>query len=267
MIWAATGLIIAARIFGLEIWQSAMVAAFLSLVIYLVERLMIAIPKGILVTTARIFIGAVIALLGASAVDMTVFEREIADQLKADGEVRITSEFDALIDSQRQTISVKKSDWLNAQGAANCEANGTCGSRVRSVGPVYKELSRHANLLREEFVASQVKLDQLMSQKANSLQDWRNSSTALEQAGLLARIQALHTYTMNHPAAMVGWIVFFLLMLSMELMVVLSKMVFPETVDDHIETIREQISKEKAHAYLVAMTSPEWSVRQLINSN
>ena len=35
-------------------------------------------------------------------------------------------------------ISRKKTDWLKIQEAADCESNGTYGSKIRSVVPVYR---------------------------------------------------------------------------------------------------------------------------------
>jgi hypothetical protein len=49
-------------------------------------------------------------------------------------------------------------------------------------------------------------------------------------------------------------------------MVVLSKLVFGETVDDELDQIREQISQQKARAYMEAVTSPVANARQLLES-
>ena len=84
------------------------------------------------------------------------------------------------------------------------------------------------------------------------------------ESGLLARIEALHQYTMENNAALVGWSLFFALILFFELMVVLAKLVFGETVDDKIEAMREELSKNKAEAYIEAVTSPLFNARQLL---
>lgn len=154
--------------------------------------------------------------------------------------------------------------FRHSQDAANCEANGTCGSKIRNVGPVYREMAKQAQLLRAEYTAAQAKLSELAADREQALVDWRLSSDATEQAGLLARVEALHQYTMNNPAAFVAWLLFFSLVLFFELMVVLVKLVFGETVDDRIEMIREQISQHKAAAFMEAMTSPVAGARRLL---
>ena len=266
VLWAVTGFVIASRVFHLSNWESAGIAAFCSGLIYLLERLVLATPKAWFVNVGRLVIGLVISVLGASAVDLVIFEREIVLQLRVTGQARITAEYDLALAQQRAVVSQKKADWMTAQNAANCEADGTCGSRVRSVGPVYQKLAQQAQLLRQDYDLAHARLDALAVERQAALHAWRESPKALEEAGLLSRVDALHHYTMNNTAALVAWLLFFVLVLSMELMVVFVKLVFGETVDDRLERIREQLSRHKAESYLEAMTSPLAGARGLLES-
>jgi hypothetical protein len=58
-----------------------------------------------------------------------------------------------------------------------------------------------------------------------------------------------------------------MLVLFFELMVVLTKLVFDETVDDELDLIREQISQQKARAYMEAVTSPVASAKNLLQAS
>lgn len=265
-LWIVTGYLIASRVFHLESGVAAGVAAFCAVLVYLVERLVLAAPKAWFVNPGRLLIGIVISVLGASAVDLVVFEREVVLQLRASGEARITREFDAALKAQRTEVETRKTDWLRAREAASCEANGTCGSRVRSVGPVYREMARQAEILRRDYDSSLVKLSQIEDERSRTLDEWRNSPRAIEEAGLLSRVEALHHYTVNNTAALVAWALFFVLVLCMELMVVLVKLVFGETVDDQIIRIREELSMHRAQSYLEAATSPYAGARRLIEA-
>jgi hypothetical protein len=267
LLWAITGYVIASQIFRLDAWPAAAVAYFCACLIYLVERLVLVTPKVWFVNLGRVLLGVVISVLGASTVDLVIFDREIIQQLRESGEVRIQANADKAADTQRQTVAQKKTDWLNIQDAANCEANGTCGSRVRSVGPVYRELSRQAVILRSEYLAAQAQLEQLDRQRAQTLAQWRATPLAVEQAGLLARVEALHQYTKHNTAAFVAWLLFFMLVLVLELMVVLTKLVFGATVDDELDQIREQISQQKARAYMDAVTSPVAGAKNLLQAS
>ena len=267
LLWAVTGYVIASQVFRLGVWPAVAVACFCAGLIYLVERLVLATPKVWFVNLGRVLIGVVISVLGASTVDLVIFDREITQQLREAGEARIQADADRAADTQRQAVAQKKADWFKLQEAANCEANGTCGSKVRSVGPVYRELSRQAETLRSDYLDAQVQLEQLGVQKAQTLAQWRATPQAVEQAGLLARVEALHQYTMHNTAAFVAWLLFFMLVLFFELMVVLAKLVFGETVDDELDQIREQISKQKARAYMDAVTSPVADAKYLLQAS
>ena len=266
VLWAVTGFVIASRVFHLSNWESAGIAAFCSGLIYLLERLVLATPKAWFVNIGRLVIGLVISVLGASAVDLVIFEREVILQLRVAGQARITAEYDLALAQQEAVVSQKKADWMTAQTSANCEADGTCGSRVRSVGPVYQKLAQQAQLLRQDYDRAHTRLEALAVERQTALDAWRESPKALEEAGLLSRVDALHQYTMNNTAALVAWLLFFVLVLSMELMVVFVKLVFGETVDDRLERIREQLSRHKAESYLEAMTSPLAGARGLLDS-
>jgi len=267
LLWAVTGYVIASQIFRLGVWSAAAVACFCAGLIYLVERLVLATPKAWFMNLGRMLIGVVIAVLGASTVDLVIFDREIGQQLRDAGAARIQAESDKAADAQQQAVTQKKADWLRIQQAANCEANGTCGSKIRNVGPVYRELARQAEMLRADYVSAQSQLEQLGARRAQALAQWRAAPQAAEQAGLLARVEALHQYTMQNTAAFVAWILFILLVLFFELMVVLAKLVFGETVDDELDRIREHISQQKARSYMEAVTSPVAGARQLLEAS
>jgi hypothetical protein len=266
-LWAIFGFLIASKIFHLTDEVAAMVGGLSALLIYMIERLVLATPKGFIVNVARVFIGLVISILGASTVDLIIFDREIQDQLNKTAETKLVEEHEALINRQTLVTEQKKDEWFEAQAAANCEANGTCGSGIRSIGPVYRELARQAEFLRQEYLTAQSALTALTEKRDQELSAWRANPPSTADAGLLARVQALHDYVMTNTAAMVAWALFFTLVLFFELMVVFSKMVFGETVDDELDRIREQISQKKARDYQEAVTSPVAGAYSLVESS
>jgi hypothetical protein len=265
ILWAITGYVLASQIFELNFWPSISASLFCAGLIYMVERLVLATPKGGFVNLGRFTIGIVMAVIGACTVDLVLFDKEISHQLREIDEIRITEKYEKLLDSQGQIVADKKSDWFKAQDASNCEANGTCGSKVRSVGPVYRELSRQAKILREEYFSAQRRLEEISKEK--SLESLESSTIAVKEAGLLARVEALHQYVANNTAAFIAWILFLLLILFFELIVVMVKIVFQgkETVDDQIDRYRELVSQHKARAYMDATTSPVARAQRLLD--
>jgi hypothetical protein len=267
MLWAVTGYVIASQIFMLQTWSAAAVAGFCAGLIYLVERIVLATPKVWYVNLSRLLIGVVVSLLGASTVDLVIFDREVTQELREEGEARIQAEFDKTTQKQALVLAQQKADWFAAQEAANCEANGTCGSKLRNVGPVYRELSRQAEVLRLEYTATQNELARINNERSQAVTQWRDKPDLVTQAGLLSRVEALHQYTLHNTAALVAWALFFLLVLCFELMVVFAKLVFSDTVDDELDHIREHISQQKARAYMEAVTSPVASAKALLTQS
>ena len=266
LLWAVTGYVISSNIFHLEASMSLCVAFFCAMAIYLVERIVLATPKNFIVNALRLVIGLVIAVLGASTVDLVIFDREIAEQLHINAQERILQDYEKNTASVVEMMERKKADWQRAQDAANCEANGTCGSRMRSVGPVYRELARQAETLRKDYLRELKKYESMTEKKNAQIEAARESSQTASQAGLLARVKALHDYTSNNTAAFIAWALFLCLVLFFELMVVIAKLVFGETVDDELDRIREWISQEKARAYKDAITSPVYSAREMVRT-
>jgi hypothetical protein len=264
LVWAITGYLIAHGVFDLGKGGSIIVAFTCGALVYMVERLVLATPKAPLMTTGRFIIGFVIALLGASAVDLVIFEREIEKQLIVSKRMEIESSHQEKVNLQAELVERTRIDWQQAQERAQCEANGTCGSRIRSIGPVYRELARHAEFLKSQFVAASAQLDSLKVAKEQALIAFDAAPPSSKDSGLLSRVQALHDYTLSNNMALIAWLLFFVLVLFFELMVVFCKMVFGETVDDELEKIRENISQEKARNYRDAVIDPNAGALALI---
>jgi hypothetical protein len=267
LVWAVTGYLIANGVFGLSASTSAMIAFGCASLVYLVERLVLATPKSPLMTVGRLMIGIVIALLGATAVDLVIFEREIEKQLIVSKRLEIESEHQNRVIAQAELTEQRRLDWQMAQEKASCEANGTCGSRIRSTGPVYRELARHADFLQAEYVAAGAQLTLLRTTKDQALEAFDAAPPSSMDSGLLTRVKALHDYTTNNLIAFVAWFLFLLLVLFLELTVVFCKIVFGETVDDEIEKIRENISQEKARRYRDAVVNPQAGALALIDAS
>ena len=262
ILWAVTGYVIAAKIFEMDAAASVAIATFCATIIYMIERIVLATPKKWCVNICRILIGLTIAVIGSSAVDLVIFDKEVSNQLiQAEG-ARVNAEYGKYSTKQEAVVAQKKIDWFRAQDAANCEANGECGSKTRSIGPIYRALSQQANVLHGEYLAAQAGLNDI------KIQNHKESQIAVSkvrgEAGLLARIEALHQYTWNNKAALVGWALCFLLIFAFEMMVVLVKLVFNETVDDKIEILKGELDHITATNHVRTLTSPIFNTNKLL---
>lgn len=94
--------------FHLNQLHAVTVAIVCSGLVYLVERIVLATPKVWFVNVSRLVIGLVISILGASTVDLVIFDREIAEQLQRDGEFRLLAEYDAQIQERAKGMALKR---------------------------------------------------------------------------------------------------------------------------------------------------------------
>ena len=265
ILWSVTGYIIAKNIFKLENETSLLVSGFCALMIYLVERLVISMPKAWYINIGRIAIGLIIAILGASTVDLVIFDREVTQQLVRNGERRIQGQFNDEVKRQKIEVEERREDWAKAKAAANCEANGTCGSGAKNLGPVARELLRQATVMGEEYKAAAVVLEKIRGERDLAVAAYRANPTGIEDAGLLERVRALHQYTKRHKAAFAFWILLFLLVLSFELMVIAVKFAFGETVDDKTNKLKERLDQKKVENYYETVTSPVFKANQVLS--
>ena len=265
ILWSVTGYIIAKSIFKLDFDLSLLVSGFCALMIYLVERLVISMPKAWYINIGRLAIGLIIAILGAATVDLVIFDREVTQELTRTGERRIRGQFNDEVKRQKIEVEERREDWAKAKAAANCEANGTCGSGTKNLGPVTRELLRQATVMGEEYKAAALALEKIRADRDAAVDSYRANPTGIENAGLLERVRALHKYTMRDGFALTFYILFFFLVLSFELMVIAVKFAFGETVDDKTNKLKEMLDQKKVENYYETVTSPVFKANQVLS--
>lgn len=265
-IWFSIGYLLSTQIFGLSVSAGAFVAALCGLTIFMIERLVIAAPKSLSVTVGRLVIALVVGIIGSAGLDLVLFDKEIDTQLKVSANKTLSDKYKVLIAEQAAGLEQLRNQWKIAQEKALCEANGTCGSGVRSVGPVFREAKRHADSLRADFERAEVKLATLRADFASDARALAADSTVTSSAGLLARINALHQYILTDGLTFVVWLILFVLVTCIELMVVFIKLSFGDTADDEIARLKERVRIHKANEYATAVMSPYAEANDLINS-
>jgi hypothetical protein len=264
-LWASSAWLIASSIFKCPLEVSAAVSVFCALLIYAVERIVIASPQSKWVTAARIVLGLLIATLGASTVDLVVFDREIESQLQVNVERKITADFERELAFLQTDAVNKRAQWERAQEAANCEANGTCGSRFANTGPIYRQLQSQAVFHRDAVLRQEEAITALRDRYTQALAAARQTHTP-PSAGLLERLQALHDFIGENTMAKAAWWLLASLVIMLELIVVFSKLAFGQTVDDHLEIVSQRVARLQADEYLACIDAPGSRVRQIVNS-
>lgn len=255
-LWFVTGYSVAKLVFEQDLIPAIVIAFACAAIIYSVERLVLLSPPSRVITTVRLFIGVVIAALGTFTIDLVVFDREVNSQLRENAKQQVSKQYESKLEAQRTTIDTKKKDWQDASQAAACEANGTCGSRIRTLGPIYRELKAKAERAEEQYLQAERDLALLIKERDEALLQVENDTELMANAGLLDRATALHQRIMENGMALMVFSLFFVLVFSLEMMVLSVKWLFDETVDDKIEKIQANIRQRKAEDYETAILSP-----------
>uniref|UniRef100_UPI004047B4A4 DUF4407 domain-containing protein n=1 Tax=Orrella sp. TaxID=1921583 RepID=UPI004047B4A4 len=266
LIWLVIGYLLSVRIFGLSDQAGLIVSAICGITIFLIERLVITAPKSIAVTIGRLVIALVVGIIGSVGFDLVIFDKEVNEQLKVSANQELSDRYKILIDNQVAEVEERRNQWKLAEEKAQCEANGTCGSGVRSIGPLYREAKRHADVLREDLQRAEQQLQTIKANFAVESSSLETDGTISSSAGLLARIKALHQYVFTDAVTIAAWVMLFLLVTCIELMVVFVKLAFGETVDDQIARLKAQVRIHKANRYASAVMSPYAEANELMNS-
>jgi hypothetical protein len=266
LLWWITGFMVAWKIFQLEVAWSAGVAVVCASLIYAIERLVILAPKRRAIAIVRGMIGLLIATLGALTFDLVIFDREVTAQLRDNAQVTIEKNYQEKIAKQEKLVKDRRQAWQAAEDKANCEANGTCGSGIRSTGPIYKNLKEIANFEKTQYLAADAELSRLTQEHSTAVLQLRQGRMVTEQAGLLDRIAAFHQRVMNDWTMLSVAGLFFFFIFMLELMVLFVKQAFGETIDDKIEAIHASIQERKAIDYQQTLLSPMANPRALAES-
>ncbi len=251
IIWALCAYMLASQLFGLSMWPSLAVAAGCAYVIFLVEKLVLSTPRTKWMFLARFVLTLLMSALGACVFDLVIFEKDIKAELSAKAAAAYAQKMQPEVERKADEVQAKDEARKAALDKANCEADGTCGSRKRSPGPIWRELMRQAEEKREEYVTAAAELEELKAQvKADAA---GAGERAVQEAGVLKRLQALHDYIGANKPAMAWWVVLFLVIMLLEASVLLAKYAGGKSIDEKLHEIREDMILQRAgrHAQML----------------
>jgi hypothetical protein len=215
IIWFIVSFLIAKNIFHLSLFLSFGISFFASSLIYLLERLVLASPKGFGIALIRIILGLAIGYMGAKSVDLVIFNKEIVQQLKVNSNNKINNAYNQQILTNEIDINNKYQLWQNARQASIGEADGTGGTKIKNVGPIFKQKAEYAETLRLDYIKTKDAMDALIQTKNKEISE--SISTSVESAGLLNQIEALEDFlSKNKTAKNVYWL-FFIIIMAFEL--------------------------------------------------
>ncbi|MEL7160874.1 MAG: DUF4407 domain-containing protein [Bacteroidota bacterium] len=207
------------------------------------------------VALPRLAMAVLLALVISKPLELKIFEKEIDAELivmeqetyKAQ-EDRIQARFAGsiataereLADLQAE-ISAKTTARDEAAAAALAEADGSGGSGIRNMGPIYRAKKATADKAAAELAATRAALQPQIDAKREAIADLRDQTSA-ETAnlnrgaygGIAARIDALHRLGSRSDAIWLASIFVTLLFIAIETAPIFTKLISPRSPYDHL---------------------------------
>ena len=254
LIWSVTGFCFAQRYIGLPIWGCCLVSLFFITIVVMIERqIILTTEKSFLMLAFRAIIAFVMAIVGSTIFDQTMFGKDIDKQMANNIEIQtanLTAQRVHTIDDKLSVLRAEYDSITNINSHLQEEINknpfiiqtsvtNSTNSLVMSDGTIKKvndpSVTRNqvANPKISQIEANNKKLEAIGVQE----QKWTEKKQTMEEdvrkeckesVGFLEELEAMWSIIINRPLAGAFYLVFFFLLMSLELFVVVSKTVDKE---------------------------------------
>lgn len=254
LIWSVTGFCFAQRYIGLPVWGCCLVSLFFITIVIMIERqIILTTEKSLSMLAFRAVIALVMAIVGSTIFDQTMFGKDIDKQMANTIEVQVaelTTQRVHTIDEKLAALKTE-SDSITAINSLLQEdvnknpfiiqtSRTSASNMVLMPDGSFKTVSNPSVTKSEvpnpkltQIETNNKKLDQISEQE----QKWTEKKQTMEEdvrkeckesVGFLEELEAMWSIITNRPLAGAFYLVFFFLLMSLELFVVVSKTVDKE---------------------------------------
>lgn len=254
LIWSVTGFCFAQRYIGLPVWGCAFVSLFFITIVIMIERQIILTTKKTFPMLAfRGMIALVMAVVGSTIFDQTMFGKDIDKQMTSNIELQVaslTKQRVHTIDEKLIALHTELDSLTKVNSYLQEEINNnpfvTQTSVTNSQNKVLMPDGTFKTVNNPSVTKNQVPNPKMANVEANNKaierlqaqeQTWTEKKQGMEEdvraeckasVGFLEELEAMWTIISTRPLAGVFYLVFFVLLMSLELFVVVSKMVDDE---------------------------------------
>lgn len=244
MVWSITGYCFAQRYIELPIWACALVSLFFVLVVINIERqIILATEKSKWVAIFRVVIALIMAVIGSTIVDQTMFGKDIDKQMSSTIEQqtsdlsqqrlvlieesleKVTHKMDsitAVTEKMQEEVLAKPFVIQTSTTTVPVTVDGKVKMKpsvtTTEVPNPKQQVIDENNKVLKELREHKRKLE---AQKQTVVDDTRKELT--ENVGFLEELEAMWAIISSRPMAGFFYVVFFLFIMSLELFVVVSK--------------------------------------------
>ena len=254
LIWGVTGFCFAERYIGLPIWACGFVSLFFITIVIMIERQIILTSERTFAMVAfRAIIAFIMAVVGSTIFDQTMFGKDIDKQMTNTIEaqvVELTNQRVRIIDEKLSSLhmEIDSIDKINAELQADINANPFIiqksvtnsqsklvmpNGQIKTVNNPSVTTNQVANPKQSILEANNKTAERLRDQEQNWMQKKQTveedaRKECKESVGFLEELEAMWTIITTRKLAGVFYAVFFILLMSLEMFVVVSKMVDKE---------------------------------------
>lgn len=249
IIWSITGFLFAQRYVGLPVWGCLLVSlVFVTIVVMIERQIILAINPTKKLALFRLFIAIIMAIVGSTVFDQTMFGKDIDKQLADNIEIQtasLTQKRVGVIDAKLNALQNEKSvldnenaqmqkdvnshPWVIQKSVTNSQQTVVVGEKMKTVNNPSVTTNQIANPKIETIKENNEKIKLLNDQE----KEWSQKKLTVEEntraeckanVGFLEELEAMVSIITNRWVAGAFYIIFFLLLMSLELFVVTSKM-------------------------------------------
>lgn len=254
LIWSVTGFCFGQRYIGLPVWGCCLVSAFFITIVIMIERqIILTAEKSFSMLAFRAIIAFVMAIVGSTIFDQTMFGKDIDKQMANTIEIQaadltaqrvhtieekliiLRAEYDSIsfVNSHLQE-EVNKNPFIVQTSVTNSTNSlAMSDGTIKKVNNPSVTKNQVPNPKIAQIESNNKKLETISEQE----QKWAEKKLTMEEdvrkeckdsVGFLEELEAMWSIITNRPLAGAFYLVFFFLLMSLELFVVVSKTVDKE---------------------------------------
>ena len=254
------------NLFNLNQLVSICTGAFLAYVIYSIDLTIINMTnKKLGSILIRFFIGLLFSVFGALIGDLIYFEKDVhhflLNKISAEDNNKFNEDVMVL---EKNIATLKNQSKQNWQSVIN-ESDGSGGSGKAGVGSILLKKEQIAKDTDLKVTQEENRLNQLKSAHQQRINEHKHQIKY--EMGLLDKMNALHHILKHDPISLILYVIFFLVILILDLLVLITKLSQQKTIDDFKTEVREKVQRIKLEEWKTAHQNGSAGAFEIIEHN
>ncbi len=262
LVWALVGYCLASNVLGLSRGMAILTSMVMALIIFLVDRsIILANTSNMKFALARIALALMSAYLGGIALEQTLFDKDIRQQIAENRQQLVQREEKRMDDGFKQQDEILLQERQDAEAkeavaitALNDELNGAPNSTgTRGYGNVAKVKEAQVNNAQAERAQNTNAREKLKAEhEARRNARLAEITSSWQENALLERMEALHQFLGAHPTVLYFmFLPLLLFMVLLELLPLMLKRYSSNTAYEVEIAAVEELRMERARGALL----------------